>query len=330
MTVFKIAGLILIIVVAGLWITTRIIVSDIEREFPPLGKFKRINGSIMHFVDTGPLASRAEPAVVFIHGASGNLRDALHVYKSRLKDKVRMVFLDRPGHGYSEPFPGSNNPKHQAGAIANLLDELGIDKAILVGHSFGGVVTGAFGVLHPEKTAGLVFLAPVSHPWPSGVDWHYDVGNMPVIGWLFSNLLATPAGSLIYPNAVKGVFEPDKMPRDYKETSGTRLVLRPWNFLENARDVARVYDHVVAFNHRYKEISAPTVIYHGDEDDIVSHEIHSINGLSRDINGAKLVILGGVGHKPDHIAADQIAEDILAISGKSDAGPTIASDEGNS
>ncbi|MGI9351412.1 MAG: alpha/beta fold hydrolase [Rhizobiaceae bacterium] len=330
MVVFKLAGFLLVTVVAGLWITTRIIVSDIEREFPPLGDFKTIDGARIHFVDTGPGDEVAKPPVVFIHGASGNLRDAQHIYKSRLKNRLRMIFVDRPGHGYSDPFPGSNDPKQQAGVIADLLDDLGIERAIVVGHSFGGVVTAAFGVLHPEKTAGVVFLAPVSHPWPTGVDWHYDVGNMPVIGWLFSNLLVTPVGSLIYPKAVKGVFTPDKMPGDYKETSGTRLVLRPWNFLENARDVARVYDHVVEFNRRYREISAPTVIYHGDEDDIVNHKIHSVNGLSKDIKGAKLVILKGVGHKPDHVAADQVAKDILGMAGISDAGLTITSDEGNS
>ncbi|MEM9279080.1 MAG: alpha/beta hydrolase, partial [Pseudomonadota bacterium] len=289
-----------------------------------------VNGTKMHFVDTGSVEDASKPAVVFVHGASGNLRDAKAVYESRLKDELRLIFLDRPGHGYSEPFEGSNNPKMQAGAIAGLLDELGIEQAIIVGHSFGGVVAGAFGVLHPEKTAGLVFLAPVTHPWHTGVDWHYDVGNTPVIGWVFSNTLATPAGSMIYPNAVKKVFRPNKMPSDYKELSGTRLVLRPRNFLENAQDVARVHKHVEEFQHRYSEIKAPTVIYHGDQDDIVSLEIHSINGLSKDIENAKLNILEGVGHKPDYIAADRIVEDILAIANGLDAGAPVAANESNS
>ncbi|MEM9331976.1 MAG: alpha/beta hydrolase [Pseudomonadota bacterium] len=330
MAFLKIFSILIILLVLGLWITTRIIAYDIEREFPPIGEFRTLEGSRVHFVDTGKLENADAPAVVFIHGASGNLRDAKAVYEPKLKDKIRMVFLDRPGHGYSDSFGGSNDPKVQADVVANLLDALEIEKAIIVGHSFGGVVTGAFGVLHPEKTAGLIFLAPVSHPWHTGVDWHYDVGNTPVIGWLFSNLLATPAGSLIYPKAVKNVFRPNKMPADYKEISGTRLVLRPRNFLENAQDVARVHSHVEAFKHRYQEIDAPTVIYHGDKDDIVSLEIHSINGLSKDIKGARLNILEGVGHKPDYVAADQVVEDILTISNHSNTGTSVAADESNS
>lgn len=311
----KLVGILLLLIIVGLWLTSQWIVRDIEAEFPPIGDFKTIDGAKIHYIDVNSGAGPSLPVAVFIHGASGNLRDPMTVYRPMLEGKVRAIYLDRPGHGYSESFEGSNDPKAQARAIAGLLDELGAKKAILVGHSFGGVVAAAFGVLHPEKTAGLIFLAPVSHPWGTGVDWHYDVGNTPLIGWLFSNLIAAPGGSLIYPKAVKNVFAPNKMPNDYKETSGTRLVLRPKNFLENAQDVARVHAHVEAFYPRYKEIKTPTVIYHGDSDDIVSLEIHSINGLSKDIEGAELHVLEGVGHKPDYIAADQVVVDIFRIAG---------------
>ena len=306
------------IILIGLAISSFVIVRDIEREFPPIGEFKAVNNAKLHFVDTGPVGDDAAPAIVFLHGASGNLRDPMPVYKDRLSKDFRLIFLDRPGQGYSEPFDGSNNPKAQARSISYLLKELGVDEAIVVGHSFGGVVTAAFGVLHPQQTAGLVFLAPVSHPWGTGVDWHYDLGNMPVLGWLFSRLIIPTAGSLVYPNAIQDVFDPDPMPSDYKETSGTRLALRPSNFHENAKDVARVEAHVSEFHHRYREIAAPTVIFHGDQDDIVSLEIHSINGLSKDIGGSKLIILEGAGHKPDYVAADQIEAEIRRIASLAD------------
>ncbi|MDJ0614436.1 MAG: alpha/beta hydrolase [Rhizobiaceae bacterium] len=309
----KFVAILLILLVAGLSISTWLIVRDIEREFPPIGDFKTINGVKMHYVEAGIEKDTSKPAIVFIHGASGNLRDQMPVYKPRLERDFRLVFLDRPGHGYSDPFDGSNDPKRQADSISKLLTELEIEKAIIVGHSFGGVVTGAFGVLHAEKTAGLVFLAPVSHPWGTGVDWHYDLGNTPILGWLFSRLLLPSVGSYVYPKAIQNVFRPNPMPADYRETSGTRLSLRPSNFHENAKDVARVENHVSAFHERYQEIKAQTVIFHGDQDDIVSLEIHSINGLSKDIEDAKLIILEDVGHKPDYIAADQIEAEIRRI-----------------
>lgn len=323
----KIVCLFLLLGIVALWTVSQFIARDIEQEFPPVGKFLEVDGAKLHFVDTGGVDDEDKPAIVFIHGASGNLRDPMTVYLSRLDKDFRLVFVDRPGHGYSDSFEDSNDPKSQAAVINGLLVKLGIEKAIVVGHSFGGVITAAFGVLYPERTSGLVFIAPVSHPWGTGVDWHYDVGNTPIIGWLFSNLIAPIGGSLIYPNAVKNVFSPNPMPKDYKELSGTRLVLRPKNFHENAKDVARVEAHVTEFNHRYREITAPTAIFHGDNDDIVSLEIHSINGLAKDIKGARLNILAGVGHKPDYVAADQVEKEIRRIASLSDTGPSIAANK---
>lgn len=302
----------IVLVAIGLFLATQIITRSTERTFPPIGDFKTIKGVKFHYVDTGPV-DNDKPAVVFIHGAGGNLRDQMTVYGPLLKKDARAIYIDRPGQGYSEAFDGSNNPQEQAKSIAQLLDALAIEEAVIVGHSYGGVVALAFGVLEQEKTKGLVLVAPVAYPWPGGVDWHYDVASLPFIGQLFSNLVAIPAGTLIYPGALVRLFAPNELPQDYEQTSGTRLVLRPDTFHENAKDVAQVFDHVSAFHSRYKEIKAPTYIFHGDEDAIVSAEIHSVNGLAQDIENAKLTLLKGVGHKPDYVAREQIKDAVLKI-----------------
>ncbi len=313
---FKILAGFILITIAGLFIATWFITRNIEKDFPPVGEFTLINGAKLHFVDTGKITDNNKPAIIFIHGAGGNLNDPMPIYKPALEEKFRIIFLDRPGQGYSESFEGSNDVATQTSSIAKLMDELEIEKAIVVGHSFGGALTAAFGVLYPERTAGLVLLAPVTHPWHTGVDWHYDLGNTPFIGWLFSRTLAPVAGHFIYPNAIKRLFLPNQMPVDYKETSATKLALVPKNFHSNAKDIARVHQHVEIFKDRYHEISAPTHIYHGDKDDIVSLEIHSINGLSKDIKNSKLFVLQDAGHKPDYVASDQIINSIMEIAGQ--------------
>jgi pimeloyl-ACP methyl ester carboxylesterase len=91
-----------------------------------------------------------------------------------------MLFVDRPGHGYSERGgPENASPPARPMRLPALMDKRGIDKAIIVGHSFGGAIAAAFGVRHPEKTAGLLFLAPATHPWPGGIDWYYHVATAP-------------------------------------------------------------------------------------------------------------------------------------------------------
>ena len=110
----------------------------------------------------------------------------------------------------------------------------------------------------------------------------------------------------------KGVFEPDPMPSDYVEGSAAALVFRPDVFRNNARDVAGLLEFVTEFSQRYHEIKVPTVVITGNKDDIVLPSIHSV-GLERDIEGAELIVLDGVGHKPDYVGREQAVSAIKAM-----------------
>ena len=314
----KFLVLFLLVVGVGLSVCTFLISRNISSKFPPTGDYLERNDAKLHYLDSGSPNSGASPVpVVFLHGASSNLNDQRAAFSAHLNAKIRQIYVDRPGHGYSAAFENSNDPVEQARAVADLLSHLEIEKAVISGHSFGSVVAAAFAVLYPKKTRGIVFLAPVSHPWPTGVDWYYDLSNMPFIGWLFTRTIAVPAGYLRYRSALRNVFSPQPVPVGYEEKSATRLVLRPENFHENAKDVAGLIDHVTRFAPRYREIKAPAVIFTGVEDDIVSNQIHA-DGLSKDIPHIKRIDLPDVGHKPDYAASEMIAEAILKLASDKD------------
>ncbi len=306
----------LLFVLAGI---TRIGVWQIERRFPPEGQFATVNNTRMHFVHvplTGEANSDALPAIVFLHGASGNLHDAMMIWRDKLEGKAPLVFVDRPGHGWSKRGPSSNAlPDGQAATIAALLDHLGIDKAIIVGHSFGGAVTVSFALNHPEKTVGTVFMSPVSHPWPGGISWYYDLTALPVIGRIFSETLALPAGYSRIDGGTACVFAPNKPTENYTERSHLPLLFRPLHFRSNAIDVAGLYDHVKRMSSRYPEIATPSVIITGDRDTIVLPSIHSV-GLARDLQDAKLLRIHNLGHKPDHVVSDVALAAIEHVAGR--------------
>ena len=196
------------------------------------------------------------------------------------------------------------------------MDRLGIAKAIVVAHSFGGAITTAVARRHPEKTQGLVFLSPASHPWPGGATaWYYKLTAIPAIGWLFSETLAYPAGMLQIGGATSCVFSPNGVPDLYLENAAIPLVLRPSAFRANARDVAQLYDYVRAAAPGYRAIKAPTIVISGDRDKVVYATVHSI-GLERDIPGAELVWVHNLGHKPDWIAPDLIVGAIRKVAGE--------------
>lgn len=309
-TVLVLAGL----VAAGLGFTAWK-AHAIEEQFPNHGQRLDVGGFRMNslFIPAGVPADL--PPIVFIHGASGNLRDQETAFRKRLEGRADLLFVDRPGHGYSERGGAPNDfPDGQAASIARLMEVRGIERAIIVGHSFGGAIAASFALRHPDKTAGLVFLAPATHPWPGGVDWHYNISSSPYIGWWFTRLLSLPAGLMLLDGATRSVFSPNVRPEKYVTEGAPALVLRPSNFRNNAKDVANLNDYARRVAPLYKNIHTPTVIVTGDSDDVVAEEIHS-QGLERDIPGAKLVWVRGLGHKPDYIVPELAIAAIEQVAG---------------
>ena len=288
---------------------------QIALRYPNPGELIDIGGFRLNSVHVARPATADLPALLFIHGASGNLRDPMAAFLKPLAGRAEMLFVDRPGHGYSERGDDANlTPDGQADAIASLLEKRGIDKVIVIGHSFGGATTASFALRHKGKVLGLVFLSPATHPWPGGVDWYYDIANLPYIGPLFCNTITLPAGLMRMKSGVESVFRPNPVPEGYLENAAIPLVLRPRNFCNNARDVANLLVYVRKTQPHYREITAPTVIITGDRDEVVYEELHSL-GLNRDIAGSELVWVRGLGHKPDYVATDLVIAAIEKVAG---------------
>jgi pimeloyl-ACP methyl ester carboxylesterase len=292
---------------AGAWL--------IERRNPPVGTFATVNGTRMHFVHVPAAAKPYLPAMVFLHGASSNLRDQMVPLRPLLEGRAELLFLDRPGHGWSERGTGNETLFGQAKTVAALMDHLGIRDAILVGHSLGAAEATAFALAYPGRTRGLVLLASATHPWPGGAtSWYYSLTAIPVAGRIFAGSLAWPGGTLRLAAATECVFSPNKAPENYTDLASIGLVLRPAAFRANAIDVAGLYRHTLETAPRYPGIKAPTVVISGDRDTVVDEEIHS-TGLARDIEGAELVWVKNLGHKPDWIAPDLVVAAIENVAG---------------
>lgn len=309
-----VSSAILILLIAGV-AYGKIIGAGIVKRHPPVGKRIQVGSVHLHVLHVPPSEAADLPPMVFIHGASGNLLDQATPFLEPLRGRGELLFVDRPGHGYSERGgPENDTPNGQANTIAGAMDALGLQRAIIVGHSFGGAIAASFAVLHPKKTLGLLFLAPATHPWPGGVDWHYNLTAKPVIGTIFAHIVAPIAGMLRMRQAVAAVFAPNPAPADYLVKAAPMLVLRPRTFRNNAKDVAGLHAYVSRMAARYPEITAPTVIITGDSDDIVLADVHS-NGLAKDIEGAELIWLPYVGHKPDYVATPLAIAAIENIAG---------------
>ncbi len=311
-------GIIATFAILGIGATiTAIGVAQLERAHRPAGRLVPVTGGRLHVVELAPPRPSELAPIVLLHGASGNLEDQRLTLGHALAARRRVILIDRPGHGYSDRPGGKSDasPGRQAALVAQALGRLGVGRAIVVGHSWAGALAAALALDFPERVAGLVLLAPVTHPWPGGIFWYNQLATTPLIGRLFVETCTLPVGSLLIARAVANVFEPQLPPADYLRDAATRLVLRPHEFLANAQDVAALKAFVTAQAPRYGEIAVPTVIVSGDRDSTVHLETHS-RVAATVIPGAKLIVLPGIGHMPHHVAADAIVAAIDRLGGE--------------
>jgi len=95
------------------------------------------------------------PAVVLLHGTSAN-HAVWEPIADRLASSATVIALDQRGHGRSDkPATGYTGPDF-AGDVVTVLDALGIERAVVGGHSLGGRNAWLAGALHPERVAGVL------------------------------------------------------------------------------------------------------------------------------------------------------------------------------
>lgn len=285
-------------------------------QWPPLGQIVQVGGLRVHAYVAG-----SGPDLVLIHGASGNLRDFTFDLVDRLQDRYRVIAFDRPGLGYTDrtdPAYGrafantAESPQEQAALLAAAARQLGADRPLVLGHSYGGSVAMAWAV--EQQAAGVVSLGGAVMPWPGELGRQYRVLGSSFGGALvppFVTAFATPDR---INQTVASIFAPQTAPDGYADYVGPGLTLRPDSLRANARQVNSLRPHLVSLSARYGDLSLPVEFVHGRLDDTVPLQVHAgpASGL---IPGAKLTVLEGIGHMPHHAdpetviaAIDRVAE----------------------
>jgi pimeloyl-ACP methyl ester carboxylesterase len=284
----------------------------VQRVYPAQGETIEVAGATLNVVDIGPRDAPGPP-VVLIHGASSNLEAMRKPLGDMLAAKYRVILIDRPGHGWStRAREDDSTPAIQGSMIEEALEKLGIGEVILVAHSWAGALGARMALDYPHRVAGLVLLAPVAYPWPGGVGWYNEIVTMPVIGPLLAYTITLPLGFLLAETGARSVFLPQTMPEDYIGKTATRLLLRPREFLANARDLVTLKAAVKEQAPRYATIKTPTVVISGDVDKTVSTNIHS-RPFAATVPDAKLIVLAGVGHMVQNAVPDLVMREIDAM-----------------
>jgi pimeloyl-ACP methyl ester carboxylesterase len=272
-----------------------------EANYPPEGQLLDIDGHQVHAVVMGE-----GPNVVLIHGASGNTRDMTFSLAPRLAENYRVIVFDRPGLGYTDPINENGATLVQQ---ANLLEkaavQLGAEKPIVVGHSYGGSVALTWAVHHPDNIAAMVLIAAASNPWTTPLDTYYKITSSSIGSALAVPLITAFATNTHVDDAMDDIFAPQATADGYAENVGASLTLRRESTRANALQRANLLDEIIALEPRYNEISVPTEIIHGTDDDTVNFDANAAQ-VATQIDGAVLTRLEGVGHMPHHVAEGDV------------------------
>lgn len=289
---------------------------SVTRSAPPAGIFiDTPQGARLHTITYEPKAACSAAAgeaaaadmpadgllpIIAIHGSTTNALDYNVDLGPQLAQGRVVTAPDRLGHGFSDRRrPDGYRLDVQAEAIRDVADHYGWEKPIILGQSFGGAVALRYAMDFPDRLAGLVLVAPVSHSWRGGVAWYNRVGINPIYGWFFRRTFIPLYGRFGSQNGAAAALRDSPKVNQYHTLSRVPLTFRPTKFGYNAEDIVRLYAQLHAMERRYGEITVPTEIVSGSHDMSVITSMHS-GGLEREMPNANLTVVERGGHALHH------------------------------
>jgi len=210
--------------------------------------------------------------IVLLHGWGGRVESFKPVFDSFAKS-FKVYALDFPGFGRSQLSPVDWGVRDYASFVAKFLAEIGVPKASLIAHSFGGRVAIALAALYPEMVERLVLVNSAGIRPRRTAKYYLRVAIVKAARRLFPLF---GKGGQRWLEAVRHAFGSE----DYRRAGPLR-----GTFVKVVNEDVRGL---------LPKIQAPTLIVWGDRDEII--RLSSMKLMERGIKNASLVILEGAGH----------------------------------
>lgn len=245
-----------------------------------------INGRRVSYVDIG-----GGPAVVLVHGQGGSWRYWLRVLPA-LAVHCRVIAVDLPGFGDSDPVVGESIIAEQVASLHGLMRHLGLARAVFVGHSMGGLATMRVGVEHPGTAAGIVLVdaggSPMGKSRTALVLGSFRVVHAVLsVGWIARTIARNRIATAVF--FAPAVAESGSVSEELALELVPRMATP--GFLTTMRAAAAELGSI-----RPGDIAAPTLVIWGTRDRILT--VSGGRALAARIPGARFVAIESVGHCP--------------------------------
>jgi pimeloyl-ACP methyl ester carboxylesterase len=269
-------------------------------------RFVELSGIRMHVADARP-EGLTRPPVLLLHGWPQHWYMWRRVIRE-LEEEFRLLAPDLRGFGWSDaPGHGYDGETFAADQVA-LLDALGIERAFVIGHDWGGWTAMLLGLLHPDRIERLI-VCNAPHPWPklgprvaaeAWRSWYTWVLATPRLGprslghgWITRNILSR--GNV---GAPFSAAEIDAYVESFREPSRADAVSRLYRYYQ------RAVREGLARRWRDHRLTVPTLIVFGEGDRYVSPKL--LPGFDGHADDMCVELVSDCGHfivdeKPDLI-----------------------------
>ena len=254
------------------------------------GDMVQVGAWRLHVRDSGP---KAGPPVLMLHGFGASLH-TWDVWAQALSATHRVIRVDLPGHGLSEPDPANDYTDTRSLAMLRaLLDQLGVARASIVGHSIGGRIAWTFAARHPERTDRLVLVAPDGFASPG-----FEYGRATEVPAVLGLMRYVLPKAVLRMNLEPAYADPNSLTDDVT-TRYHDLMLAP-----GARDAMfKRLQQTVLTDPRpmLTTITSPTLLVWGEADAMIP--VANAQDYLSAVKGSRLVTFPAVGHLPQEEAA---------------------------
>ena len=283
------------------------------------------------------------PDVLFVHGLAANMAFWSMPALRRLAERFRLTLCDLRGHGYSDMPLSGYTTADLAQDLEGLLDCAGVERAHLVGHSYGAAVALHLAVERPERALSLtladaviasVRAAPRLGEWPEWQRWAarlrdlgIDVPADQTVDQGLLELIARPEWE-----EARRRFGDDRLFLPFAGWNGGRRGAMQWRRLLQTT-TARVEVGAIAglTPERIAALPHPTCAIYGEH----SHCWPTFEWLRRNLSRCRAIVAPGLGHfhpavAPGPFAAHVAAfvSDVAAGAADLDAGAAVPAAQG--
>lgn len=252
------------------------------------------------------------PPALLLHGLGATKISWVPVL-SDLARRYRLVVPDLPGHGESDKPRTDYTPRYFARVVRHLMDELDMDRALVLGNSMGGRVGLELALRAPGRVAGLGLLAAAL----PGLRIRYLVG--------FTRVFPTEFGAIPFPlreqwmeRVVRGLFARPEILDDESYRLAAKDFIRIYRepsarmaFFSSLRHL--VTERPEPFWATMRRVKQPSLVVVGMQDRLVPPRLGI--RLGEHLPNARLVVLPDVGHVPQFEAPERTLAEVEGFFG---------------